>query len=283
MQGKNSNYQLLDSGDREKLEQMGPYRLIRHAPQAIWPKKLSSKEWSKADARFVRDRQGTGDWSTSGKKLPPRWNVEIAGVQVLVELTQHGHVGIFPEHHALQPHIKDFLKGRPSPTRALNLFAYTGIMSIFLAQEGCEVVHLDASKKSVQWAKENSQLAGTGDKPIRYITDHVLKFIKREQKRGSQYDLIILDPPSYGRGAKGEVFKIEEHLIPMLEDLSQLLTKTGMVILSCHTPGFSPTILMRLLETSFPKGTLEGFELVAKETTGQLLPSGNCALYRRSN
>lgn len=266
-----SEYQLLDSGDGAKLERFGPYTLIRPASQAVWQPQLGKKEWDKADAHFTRE--GSNQWV---KPIRKEWSVTAAGIQFRLDATDFGHLGIFPEQEIFWEWIQK--ETRPG-MRVLNLFAYSGGSTMAAALAGAEVVHLDASKGMVDWARENASLNRLEKKPIRWIVDDAIKFLKREVKRGNLYDAIILDPPSFGRGAQGEVFKIDEHIIPLLTLCRDLLSKQAKYLLfSCHTPGYTPTVMHNLLKQLHPKGRIDAGEMVLKGAPGVFsLPSGSFA------
>lgn len=257
------DYQLLDSGDGHKLEKIGPYTIIRPAPSAVWKPVL--KNW-KADAVFIRDK----GW-TFKNKLPPSWVINIENIQLKIECTDFGHLGVFPEHSFLWEKPKK-LKG----LNILNLFAYTGAASIFFAKNGAKVCHVDSSRPAVLWAKENSKLNGVEN--IRWIIDDAQKFLKREIKR-KKYDGIVLDPPTFGRGARGEIFKIERDIFPILSMCKELLVeKPSFLILSSHSPNFSKTTLKNLLEQVMQKKVNAGELFLGGKIP---LPSGNFAMWER--
>lgn len=244
-----NNYQLIDSGNGEKLERFGRVRLIRPCGQAVWSPDRPAA-WKGADARFIRDQgwQGT---------LPAVWTMQHGGVTFRLEPTPFGHLGIFPEHSSLWQWVLD-----RCPRTLLNLFAYSGGLTLAAAKRGITVCHVDASKGMVEWAGENARLNGLREAPIRWIVDDALKFIHREIRRGRRYDAIVLDPPTFGRGAQGEIFKIENDLPPLLAGCRQLLSSEARcVVLTCHTPGFSPLVLQHLLQQA-GLGENEGGELV---------------------
>lgn len=246
------DYQLIDSGNFEKLEQVGPIRLVRPSPQAVWPKRLDAKVWNKVDARFTRFSGGDGKWTIESKSMPKEWLVKIGSTTFTSSLTDFGHVGIFPEQFKNWGRIKELVataaKKSKEPIQILNLFAYTGGSTLAAAAGGAHVVHLDASKTSVAWARENAAASKLENHPIRWIIDDAQVFVQREVRRKSRYHGIILDPPSYGRGAKGQTWKIEEHLVPMLEQLRELLHESPtFVLLSAHSAGYSPLVLQNLL------------------------------------
>ncbi len=268
-------YLLLDSGGQEKLEMVGPFCFVRPAAAAIWPKSLSEKQWQIADAVFSRKE---GGWHFK-KKLPASWEIEIDGIKLKVMPTSFGHFGFFPEHFELWQKLSKYrLKGK----KILNLFAYTGASSLLLASLGASVCHLDASKASVKWAKENALLNHLEKKPVRWIVDDVFKFLKREEKRKSFYDGIILDPPTFGRGSRQEVFKIETAILPMLQKLEELLNpKACFLAFSCHTPGFTPLLLKNLFNGVFKnrKGRISAEELSVPSENSPSLPAGMYALW----
>lgn len=262
----NAQYQLLDSGDGQKLEQFGEYTLLRPCPQAVWRPSLKQE----ADAIFTREER----WHYH-KKLPKQWTVLHKGVAFKVAPTDFGHLGLFPEHADLWEEMRPLIQ---KPCRVLNLFAYSGGVTLAAAQEGAEVCHLDASKGMVDWARENAALNRLEKAPIRWIVDDALKFLKREKKRESLYDGIVLDPPTFGRGSQGEVFKIERDIMPLLELCSELLSKKPLfVIFSCHTPGFTPLVMRHLLGQTMPKGNIEVGEMALHSPDTLSIPSGSFA------
>jgi 23S rRNA (cytosine1962-C5)-methyltransferase len=267
-----TQYALLDSGNGEKLEQFGEYTLIRPCPQAVWRPSLKI-EWKNASGRFTREKE-KNKW-TFQKKIPSSWIVIFGGVEFKIEVTDFGHLGIFPEHADLWEWMRPLLN---KSSRVLNLFAYSGGVTLAAAQQRAEVCHLDASKGMVDWARENARLNQLQNAPIRWIVDDALKFLKREVKRESFYDAIILDPPTFGRGNKGEVFKIERDIIPLLEECGKLLTKKPLfVIFSCHTPGFTPLGMHHLLAETLPKGHIEVGEMALHSPGVLAIPSGSFA------
>lgn len=278
----NKNYSLLDSGDGQKLEQVGPFLIVRPAPLALWPKTLSESEWAKADASFSREENIGWRFKT---RLPEFWEVIAGGLTLKVELTSFGHFGFFPEHLFLWEQLAQKVSTGDS---VLNLFAYTGAATAALAQKGASLCHLDASKTSVAWARENVFLNHLEKAPIRWIVDDVFKFLKREEKRGAQYDGIILDPPSFGRGKRQEVFKIETAIVPLLTLAEKLLKKNAKFLaFSCHTPGFTPQLLNNFLKPLCQKrgGKISSGELLTlpQNEAVYALPSGSYALWERLN
>jgi 23S rRNA (cytosine1962-C5)-methyltransferase len=272
---------LVDSGNGRKLERFGPYLLSRPCSQAVWSPRLSDKEWDKADATFSREQENK--W-THKRSLPGTWQIEVAGLLFKISPTDFGHLGIFPEQKPFWEWIQDTVKPHASASvkpRVLNLFAYSGGATLAAAKAGAAVCHLDASKGMVTWARENAALNRLEHAPIRWIVEDVKKFLVREQKRGSRYEGIILDPPSFGRGAKGEIFKIEDEIVNLLRDCRLLLSEYPLFILfSCHTPGFTPLAMQHLMMQAMQglKGNLEVGEMVLSGQNQALdVPSGTYA------
>ena len=264
------HYQLLDSGDGHKWERFGPYTLMRPCSQAVW--RPSTKPV--VDAQFTRDEK----WAFQ-KKLPKSWTMIHGGVEFQIAPTDFGHLGLFPEHADLWEGVRPLIK---KGSRVLNLFAYSGGATLAAAQQGGSVCHLDASKGMVDWARENGALNQLQQAPIRWIVDDALKFLKREKKRGSFYDGIILDPPTFGRGSQGEVFKIEQDVMPLLQLCRDLLTPDPLfIIFSCHTPGFTPLCLRHLLSQTMPTGKILDGEMVLHSPGALSIPSGSFAKWTR--
>lgn len=278
-----SSYHLVDSGNGRKLEQFGPYLLARPSSQAVWAPQLSEQEWNKADAVFMRENDTK--WNYRNQKISSSWNVETAGITFKIEPTDFGHLGIFPEQRTfwkwIQTALAEAKQTRKEPLQVLNLFAYSGGVTLAAAKAGAHVCHLDASKGMVAWARENAALNNLEQAPIRWIVDDVNKFLQRELRRGKRYDAIILDPPSFGRGSQGEVFKIEEHLPVILKLCRSLLTDNPLFILfSCHTPGFTPIAMHHLLSQMMQGagGQIDVGEMLLTGHEGVLpLPSGTYA------
>ncbi len=275
------SYQLLDSGGFRKLEAIGPYRIVRPAPQAIWP--ISApKLWQKIDAEFKRESGDSGRWIRHNASLPKSFRLNVGDLHLEVYFTDFGHLGIFPEHHDTKALERSIAQAKPY--RLLNLFAYTGYVSIKAALMGAEVVHVDSSAKSVGWAKTNAELSGAKDKPIRYIVDDVQKFVAKEARRGNKYQAIILDPPSFGRGAKNEVWKFEDDLPNLLLALKDLMAPDfNFLQLSAHSAGFSPLMLERLVRSlALPEGEISSYEMGIAEESKATLPTGFAVLYQRT-
>lgn len=275
-----NSYILLDSGNFRKLEQVGPYRLNRPAPQAIWKPALSERDWADVHAYYHRSSSGGGSWEYK-TRLPENWAVSYYGLTMQIKLTDFGHMGLFPEQGPNWDWIQDQIRRVSRPVKVLNTFAYTGGSSLAAAAAGAEVVHLDAAKGMEVWARENARLSKMDKLPIRWLIDDVTRFINREIRRGNHYDAIILDPPSFGRGSKGEVWKFEDDLPALLELCSQVLsTSPVFILLSAHTPGVTPLTLENLLANLIVpfRGTLISAEMVIPEhKSSRVLPSGTMA------
>lgn len=244
------DYVMLDSGDGQKLEKFGPVVLSRPSSIAIWPKKFP-KLWSQAAARFFREGEG-GEWQIR-KNLPQEWEILLQGVRCCLKTTPFGHLGVFPEHTGFWPQLRRAIETTPE-CRVLNLFAYTGITSIFAAKCGAMVTHVDASKAVVRWAQKNTELNHLPEKRIFWVIEDVMAFLQREIRRGKEYHILVLDPPSYGRGPGGEVFKIDKDFFKLLSLCSQLLSSSSrLVVISSHTPGHTPEFLKCLAQRGLPK------------------------------
>ena len=275
---QSAEYRLLDSGNLMTLEEVGAYRLIRPALNAVWPPSLPECEWQRADATFLRDAGGTGKWQCR-RPLPESWNVRWGGLTMKIKPTAFGHLGFFAE----QFRNWDFFRSLEYD-RALNLFAYSGLGSLALAERGAQVCHLDAARGMVEWAKENLALNPQIPQKIRWIVDDVNKFIRREERRGSKYQLIALDPPTFGRGSSGQVWKIEDDLVDLLRRCLALRDPAApfTLVLSCHSPGFSCRVLERCAVAVFGSGgRCESFEMSIPEAgSNRELPAGVCLRLR---
>jgi len=273
------DYKLIDSGHFRKLEQVGPYRLIRPSAQAVWGVR-DPELWQQFDAEFVRFSGGNGEWKIKNKSLPKKWTIQTGLNQFVISLTDFGHLGIFPEQYSNWNKLHQIVKDNNSSMKVLNLFAYTGGSTFACASGGAEVVHLDASKTSVNWARENAEASGLGEAKVRWIVDDVQKFVEREVRRGSQYHGMILDPPTYGRGSKNEVWDIEKHLTLLLDQLKKIKAKDfKFILLSSHSPGYTPIALKNLL-LDFHKDLrfYESEMLIEEVASKRSLPSGTSCL-----
>jgi 23S rRNA (cytosine1962-C5)-methyltransferase len=281
------DYKLIDSGNFQKLEQVGPHRFVRPAAQAVWKPRLSDEVWRKVDATFNRFSGGDGKWTVHNRSLPKKWVIEQGPVKLVISLTDFGHLGIFPEQDANWDKLHDLINARKGSREinVLNLFAYTGGSTIACATAGAKVVHLDASKTSVAWGRENADASGAADMPVRWIVDDVQKFVEREVRRGNKYHGVILDPPSFGRGTNNEVWQVEDHLVPLLANIKQILADDYLfILLSCHSNGYTPMALQNLLLDVVDQdlGAFDIREMViAEQDSGRVLPSGASALFTR--
>jgi 23S rRNA (cytosine1962-C5)-methyltransferase len=262
-------YELLDSGRGEKLERFGAYRLRRPCAQAIWAPSRPDAEWDAADAAF--DRRDGQRWQ-GRQSLPEQWEIGIDGIRFRLSGTDFGHLGVFPEQRDqwrwIGERVRRFREVRQRPARVLNLFAYSGGSTLAAALAGAEVGHVDAAQGMVTWARENAALNGLAERPIRWLVDDVRKFLARELRREHRYDGIILDPPSFGRGSRGEVYKIDRDLPQTLGECRQLLSpEADFLLLSAHTPGLTPVALGNLLHRGM-------FGLVGAVETGEMLLAG---------
>jgi len=266
----NADYALLDSGDGEKLEQYGAYRIVRPEGQAIWQRALDAAEWNKADAIFTgnTEEEGMGRWRFPKAPLGETWPMRHDGIAYLGRFTSFRHVGVFPEQATHWSHMEKLIRGVGRPVRVLNLFGYTGLASLVAARAGAEVTHVDASKKAIGWAHENQEVARLSDKPIRWICDDAMKFVEREERRGSRYDIVLLDPPAYGRGPKGEVWQIFQDLPVMVDLCRAILTpKPLAVVLTAYSIRASFFSIHALMRDTFAGmgGMVESGELVIRE------------------
>ena len=282
-------YELLDSGDGRKLERAGGFTFDRQAAQAHWRPRLDRATWARADAIHHRSETGGGRWEMRAP-VPERFEVTYAGLRLMLKPTPFGHLGLFAEQGAEWSWLRDAVGGAVDAGRkveVLNLFAYTGGSTLACAQAGATVCHVDASKGVVDWARENAALNGLAERPIRWIVDDCAEFLRREARRGRRYDALILDPPSFGRGARSEVWKIESGIGELLDLCRAVLADDAiMVHFSCHTPGFTASVLDNLLGERIDRAAMitESGELLVRETGtgGRPLPSGAAARWRRT-
>ncbi len=277
------DYELLDSGEHRKLERFGTVVLDRPRAQAAWRRRLPAARWEAADALFLREGQNLWHFRRS---LPDPWLVELGDVRLRLMPTDFGHVGAFPEHLRAWRWMEERIREAQHPLSVLNLFAYTGGATLVAARAGARVCHLDASRKSMAWARDNAGLNALENAPIRWITDDVFKFLKREVRRGSTYDGILLDPPSFGRGKRQEVFKLDEHFAEMLELCRKVLgPRPRFVALTSHAPGYTPMVLGHLLSEMMAgeAGSVEAEEMALEGAAGvPAVPSGSFAGWRRA-
>lgn len=267
------DYELIDASNGEKLERWKDFYLVRPDPQAIWQNKTADKLWDNAHARYVRSKSGGGAWNFN-KKLPEKWQITYKNLVFNIKPMGFKHTGVFPEQAANWDFIIEKISGANRPIKVLNLFAYTGGATIASAYAGASVVHVDASKGMVNWSKENAISSNLKDAPIRYIVDDCVKFVDREIRRGNKYDVIIMDPPTYGRGPKGELWHFEDELYSLVQKCVKLLSdKPLLFIINSYTSGVSHLIVSNvmnfLIKNKFG-GNIESDELCLKMTSNSL-------------
>lgn len=294
-----SEYELIDSGIEEKFERYGEVTLVRPDPQALWPKTLPQTRWDDASATYSREGR-EGQWKRI-KDIPEAWPIEIGGQKMLIKPTSFKHTGVFPEQASnwewirslltekinqkkssdllsdAKPSVGQTFSSQFSPS-VLNLFGYTGGATVAAALGGASVTHVDASKSAVAWARENAELNGVAERPIRWIIEDAITFVEREIKRGNKYDLILMDPPAFGHGPKDELWKFEEHFLALMKLCGELLTEEPLgVLINGYAAGYSASAFAYNLEPLQQKygGTLEYGELTVEESSGKrLLPCG---------
>jgi len=284
--GETDGYALLDSGGGRKLERFGPVTLDRPDTQAMWARSLSDADWARADARFLagREEEGKGRWEHD-QGAPEPWLVSYGGLRATAELTGFRHVGLFPEHRVHWDWLADRV-GRVTDAEVLNMFGHTGMASLRAAEAGARVTHVDASRKAITWARENQQVSGLGERPIRWICEDAARFAAREVRRGNRYAGIVLDPPKYGRGAKNEVWRLDEDLPPLLENCAALLADgPAFLVLTAYATHLSAISLARVTEAALAPlgGTMTFGEMTIRETsTGRLLPTSLFVRWERA-
>lgn len=272
------DYELIDTGDGEKLERWGKYILRRPDPQVIWPTVNKSGLWNTANAHYHRSSSGGGSWEYK-TKVPERWTISYGELFFYIELTGFKHTGLFPEQAVNWKWMIEKIKTRKEPVKVLNLFAYTGAATVAAAYAGAEVCHVDAAKGMVLRAKENIQLSGLGNRTVRFITDDVIKFVQREERRSKKYDAVIMDPPSYGRGPGGELWKIEDNLFDLVELCMKVMSDNPLFFLiNSYTTGLTPTVLSNILSLTVKKrfgGKAYSDEIgIPASASGLILPCG---------
>lgn len=272
-----NDYEVLDTSGGEKLERWGNYILIRPDPQVIWNTPKTHKGWRKRNAHYHRSAKGGGEWEFFD--LPKQWEIHYKALTFQLKPFSFKHTGLFPEQAVNWDWFSEKIARADRPVKVLNLFAYTGGATLAAAQAGASVTHVDASKGMVTWAHENARSSGLEDAPIRWIVDDCMKFVEREIRRGNRYDGIIMDPPSYGRGPKGEIWKIEDAVHPLIKSCSVLLSDHPLFFLiNSYTTGLAPAVLAYMLSIEVGKkygGKVRAEELGLPVTeTGLVLPCG---------
>jgi len=271
------DYEVIDTSKGEKLERWGDYLLVRPDPQVIWNTEKVHNGWKHKNGHYHRSSKGGGEWEFFD--LPNEWNIHYKELTFHLKPFSFKHTGLFPEQAANWDWFSELIRNAGRPIKVLNLFAYTGGATVSAAKAGASVTHIDASKGMVTWAKENAAASGLSDAPIRWLVDDCGKFVEREIRRGNKYDAIIMDPPSYGRGPKGEIWKIEESIYPFLELTSQVLSDNPLfVLLNSYTTGLQPAVLSYMMNTVFAKkygGQVEADEIgLPVSSNGLVLPCG---------
>jgi len=285
---KQKDYELIDSGEGKKLERYGKYLLSRPDPEALWKRSLSDKEWDKTDLEFIRS--GTKNKWIIKNGVPNNWNISFGDFTFSVKPTSFKHTGLFPEQlpnwQWMAKLIEESKTKRKEPIKVLNLFAYTGGATLACAKAGAEVCHVDGSKAAVVWARENAELSGLKDAPVRWLIEDVILFLKREIKRGRFYDAIVMDPPSFGHGPKDEIWKIEENFLNLMDLCKQVLSVDPLFILiNGYTAGYSSIVYENNLSDMMSEydGKVEGGELVIEDTTSKkILPCGIFAKWSKN-
>ena len=280
------DYEVIDTSSGEKLERWGDYMLVRPDPQVIWNTEKKHFGWKKFNGHYHRSNKGGGEWEF--KNLPEEWTINYKELTFNLKPFSFKHAGLFPEQATNWDWFSSLIKEANRPIKVLNLFAYTGGATVSAAKAGASVTHVDASKGMVGWAKENAASSGLSDAPIRYLVDDCVKFVEREIRRGNKYDAIIMDPPSYGRGPKGEIWKIEESVFPFIKLSAQLLSDDPLFFLiNSYTTGLQPAVLSYMLHTVLDpihKGSVEAQEIgLPVKSNGLVLPCGASGRWTAKN
>ena len=277
-----TDYEVLDASSGEKLERWGDYRLIRPDPQVIWTTPKRHAGWKKPDGHYHRSTRGGGSWEFF--HLPEQWDISYrpAGTGNMLRFRLQPfafkHTGLFPEQAVNWDWFTELIRDAGRPVKVLNLFAYTGGATLAAAAAGASVTHVDASKGMVRWAKENAELSGLADRPVRWLVDDCRKFVEREIRRGNRYDAIIMDPPSYGRGPKGEIWKLEDSVYPFIQLTTEVLSDHPLFFLvNSYTTGLAPAVLTYMISEALGKkaGQVQSDEIgLPVRSTGLVLPCG---------
>ena len=270
-------YEVLDTSNGEKLERWGDYTLIRPDPQVIWDTEKKNKAWKRPSARYHRSSKGGGEWEFFN--LPEQWDIHYGNLTFNLKPFSFKHTGLFPEQAVNWDWFSEIIRKSGRKLKLLNLFAYTGGATVAAGKAGAEVTHVDAAKGMVAWAKENAALSGLKDAAIRYRVDDCVKFVEREIRRGNHYDGIIMDPPSYGRGPKGEIWKIESSVYPFIKKCTELMYEgTEFFLINSYTTGLQPAVLNYMLESAVSQhfgGKTEADEIgLPVSGNGLTLPCG---------
>ncbi len=280
-----TDYRILDTSDGEKLEIWGGRILVRPDPQIIWKPEKNAALWNKADAVYHRSEKGGGRWEYK-KNLPESWTISYGELKFIIRPTGFKHTGLFPEQAVNWDYMADKIQRAKRPVKVLNLFAYTGGATLACANAGASVSHVDASKGMVQWARENAALSGLDDKPVRWLVDDCEKFVKREIRRGNFYDAVVMDPPSYGRGPGGEIWKLEDQIYGLVKTCAAVLSDNPLFfVLNSYTTGLSPSVMAYILHDILVGkfgGRISADEIgIPVESSGMALPCGSTAIWSR--
>ncbi len=271
-----NEYEVIDCSEGEKLERWGSYLLVRPDPQVIWNTPRTNRGWNDRNAHYHRSSKGGGEWEFFD--LPEQWSIRYRSLIFHLKPFHFKHTGLFPEQAANWDWFSELIRRAGRPVKVLNLFAYTGGATLSAAAAGASVTHVDAAKGMVTWAKENAAASGLKDAPIRWIVDDCVKFTERELRRGNRYDAVIMDPPSYGRGPKGEVWKIEDAIYPLICLCAKLLTKDPLFFLvNSYTTGLQPAVLSYMMHTALKEfgGSIRAEEIgLTVSENGLILPCG---------
>ena len=279
------DYELIDTSRGERLERWGDIILIRPDPQILWDTPRRDPRWKQAHARYHRSNTGGGQWERY-RPIPDSWQISYGDLQFALKPMGFKHTGLFPEQATNWDLMSDLIKKENRPVKVLNLFGYTGAATLACVAAGAHVTHVDASKGMVAWGKENAVASGLADKPMRWLVDDCVKFVQREQRRGNTYDGILMDPPSYGRGPGGEVWKLEEQVYPLVAECVKILSDNPVFFLiNSYTTGLSPSVMQYVLGTLLPEnigGHLSADEIGLPVTaSGMVLPCGATALWHK--
>ena len=270
------DYEVIDTSNGEKLERWGNYLLVRPDPQVIWDTKKTHKGWRNMNGHYHRSKKGGGEWEFFD--LPEQWQINYKDLTFNLKPFSFKHTGLFPEQATNWDWFSEKIRNAGRPIKVLNLFAYTGGDTLAAAAAGANVTHVDASKGMVGWAKENAASSGLSEAPIRWLVDDCVKFVEREIRRGNKYDAIIMDPPSYGRGPKGEIWKIEDMIHPLNKLCTQILSDEPLFFLiNSYTTGLAPAVLTYMLATELKQfnGTVDSQEIgLPVSSNGLVLPCG---------
>lgn len=279
------DYEVIDTSDGEKLERWGKYILLRPDPQVIWKTERKCRQWHQLNGHYHRSSKGGGEWEFFD--LPEEWGIRYRDLTFRLKPFSFKHTGLFPEQAVNWDWVSSLIKNAGRPLKILNLFAYTGGATLACAAAGARVCHVDASKGMVQWARENAALSGLSERPVRWIVDDCKKFVEREIRRGVRYDGVVMDPPSYGRGPGGEVWKLEDSVYELVRTCAQVLSEDArFFLLNSYTTGLSPSVMQYILSVTV--GAMHGGTVTADEIglpvkkSGLVLPCGSTAVWMKN-